>query len=201
MAKRDKLTGSQPRERIMSVASELFYRQGYRATGINEVIAKSGVAKATFYRHFPSKDDLGLAYLQRLRDGWIALVDRSVTSAEGPVNRYLAVMRSLEPWLRDTKFRGCGFINMAAEIPDRKHPLRKVGRQVYDDARGRVAGLAAALIASDVGKYGHLDATELASEYMVAFTGAIALAEIYHAMWPVEDALNTAHRLIGAKPG
>ena len=53
-----------PEERILAVASELFYRQGYRATGINEVIARSGVAKATFYNHFPSKEDLCLAYLQ-----------------------------------------------------------------------------------------------------------------------------------------
>jgi hypothetical protein len=56
------------------------------------------------------------------------------------------------------------------------------------------------LIASDAGKYGHLDAKELTSEYMVAFTGAISLAEIYHAIWPVKDALTMARRLIGEKP-
>lgn len=185
----------------MSVASDLFYRQGYRATGINEVIEKSGVAKATFYSHFPSKDDLALAYLQQLKDTEIVHVDNSIQAAKGRVNRFLAVIRSLEPWLLDTEFRGCAFINMASEVPDPRHPLRKVGREVYDFVRGRVATLAEELIASDARKYGHLDVKELTREYMVAFTGAISLAEIYHAIWPVKDALNTARRLIGEKPG
>jgi len=184
----------------MSVVADLFYRQGYRATGINEVIEKSGVAKATFYSHFPSKDDLALAYLQQLKDTEIAHVDNAIKAAKGRVNRFLAVIRSLEPWLLDTEFRGCAFINMASEIPDPKHPLRKVGREVYDHVRTRVATLAEELIASNASKYGHLDARELTSDYMVVFTGAISLAEIYHAIWPIEDALNTARRLIGEKP-
>lgn len=201
MTKRDKLNGSQPRERIMSVASDLFYRQGYRATGINEVIEKSGVAKATFYSHFPSKDDLALAYLQQLKDTEAVYVDSAIRAAKGRANRFLAVIRSLEPWLLDTEFRGCAFINMASEIPDPRHPLRKVGREVYNLVREQVAALAEELIASDAKKYGHLDAKQLTREYMVVFTGAISLAEIYHAIWPVKDALNTARRLIGEKPG
>ncbi len=184
----------------MEVATDLFYRQGYRATGINEVIRKSGVAKATFYSHFPSKDDLGLAYLRQVMEGEIEHLDRSIQAANGPVERYYAVMRSLEPWLLDTRFRGCAFINIASETPDPKHPLRKVGREVYDIARARVEAIANELIQSDVAKYGHLDAAELTGEYMVAFTGAIALAEIYHAIWPVEDALKTVSRLIGESP-
>ena len=76
-----------------------------------------------------------------------------------------------------------------------------MGREVYDLVREQVARLADELIASDTRKYGHLDARELTSDYMVAFTGAISLAEIYHAIWPIEDALNTVRRLIGEKPG
>ena len=184
----------------MSVAADLFYKQGYRATGVNEVIGKSGVAKASFYSHFPSKDDLALAYLRQLKDTEIAHVDDTVRAAKGRVNRFLAVIRSLEPWLLGTEFRGCAFINMASEVPDPSHPLRKVGREVYDVVRAQVAALAEELIASNARKYGHLDARELTGEYMVAFTGAISLAEIYHAIWPVEDALNTVRRLIGEKP-
>lgn len=185
----------------MSVATDLFYHQGYRATGINEVIEKSGVAKATFYSHFPSKDDLGLAYLKQVKERESEHVEKCIRAAKGPLARFYAVVRSLEPWLLETKFRGCGFINMAAEIPDPEHPLRKVGREVYDVVRARVETLARELIASDAKKYGHFDAKELTKEYMVAFTGAIALAEIYHAIWPVEDALNSVRRLIGRQPG
>jgi AcrR family transcriptional regulator len=197
MSKSVKKPSGSPRERIMNVAGDLFYHQGYRATGINEVIEKSGVAKATFYSHFPSKDDLGLAYLKQGKEVEIAHVDNTVRAAKGAVARFLAVIHSLEPWMVDTDFRGCGFINMAAEIPDPKHPFRKVGREVYDVIRQRVETLAEELIASDAKRYGHLDAKVLTSEYMVAFTGAVALAGIYHAIWPVEDALNTVRRLIG----
>jgi len=185
----------------MSVASDLFYQQGYRATGINEVIDKSGVAKATFYSHFPSKDDLGLAYLKLMKEAEVAHVENAIRTADGPLERFYAVMRSLEPWLLDTEYRGCGFINMAAEIPDAKHRFRKVGREAYDFVRGRVQTLAKELIASNPKKYGHFDAKELTSKYMVAFAGAISLAEIYQAIWPVEDALNTVRRLIGQQSG
>ena len=190
-----------PRERILSVASDLFYYQGYRATGINEVIEKSGVAKATFYSHFPSKDDLGLAYLELMMEGSLAQVENTIQSAKGPLERYFAVMHFLEPWMLDTDFRGCGFINMVAEISDPKNPMRKVGKDIYDKVRARVETLINDLITSNTKKYGYLNVKELTGEYMVAFTGAIALAGIYHDIWPVADALNTAHRLIGHSPG
>jgi AcrR family transcriptional regulator len=201
MSKRVKKPLGSPRERIMNVASDLFYHQGYRATGINEVIERSGVAKATFYSHFPSKDDLGQAYLIQGMEGEIAHIDNTIRAAKGAEARFFAVMHSLEPWMVDTDFRGCGFINIAAEIPDHKHPFRKVGRELYDLVWERVETLAKELIASDAKRYGHLDAKELTGEYMVAFTGAVALAAIYHAIWPVEDALNTVRHLIGQQPG
>lgn len=201
MSKVMKKPSGSPRERIMSVASDLFYKQGYRATGVNEVIEKSGVAKATFYSHFPSKDDLGLAYLRQAKDGEIGHIENTIQTAKGPLERFFAVMQSLQPWMLDTGFRGCGFINMVAEIPDSKHPLRKVGRDLYDEVRERVEVLAGELVASNAKKYGHLDVKELTGEYMVAFTGAIALAGLYHALWPVTDAMNTVRRLIGLKPG
>ena len=183
----------------MAIAADLFYHQGYRATGINEVIDRSGVAKATFYNHFPSKDDLGLAYLKQVKEQENAHIETFIRAAEGPLNRFLAVMRSLEPWLKETDYRGCGFINMAAEMPDPESKLRRIGRELYDEITQRVEELAQELIASDKKKYGHLDARVLCNEYMVAFTGAIALAELYHAVWPVEHALGTVMRLISHK--
>lgn len=201
MAREDRISGSQPRERILSVASDLFYRQGFRATGINEVIEKAGVAKATFYSHFRTKDELALAYLEYAKEREIAYMEQAIRAARGPVNRFYAVIRSLEPWLRDTRFRGCNFLNMASEIPEPRDPLRGVGREVYDHVRARVQELTKELIASDRRKYGHLDAGAVTGAYMVAFTGAIALAEIYHAIWPVKDALKTVRRLIGETRG
>ena len=191
-----KITGS-PAERILEVATDLFYKQGYRATGINEIIKKSEVAKATFYSHFPTKDDLCKVYLKGLVEKELNFVESYIAAAKTPKGRFLAILESLNPWLIDTEFRGCAFINMASEIPDPNSPLRKPGKDLYDSMRSRVEELSQELIDSDAKKYGHLKAKELGNDYMVAFSGAIAMGEVYHDIWPVKHALMTVKRLIG----
>jgi len=181
----------------MHVARELFFKQGFKATGINEVIDKSGVAKATFYSHFPTKNDLGHAYIRSMKESEMAYLDKSIAEQKGAVNRLMAVIESLGPWLIKTEYRGCPFVNLASEIPDPKSPLRKEGIAVYDYAREKVRQLTAELIDSNKKKYAHLDVEDLTNTYMTLFAGAIAQAEIYHAIWPVDHALNAARRLIG----
>ncbi len=196
MGKELKKPSGSPAERILEVASDLFYRQGYRATGINEVIKESGVAKATFYNHFPTKDDLCYAYLDGVRLREKAYVDGFVNAAKGSVNRFLAPLQSLGPWLIDTEFRGCPFLHMVAEIPDHTSPLRKIGSRLYQDETKRVRQLCEELIASDK-KYARLDAEQLSQDYMLVFAGVIALAEIYHDISPIEQGVATLKRLIG----
>lgn len=185
------------RERILDVATDLFYRQGFRATGINEVIESSKVAKATFYKHFPSKDDLYEACLMVLSDNEIRFVENGIGSARSPSDRFMAVMRWLIPWAEDTEFRGCAFLHAASEIPDPSSRLRKVGTRLYDHIRHRVEGLAQELIDSDPDKYANFDAKQLAADYMTAFSGAVAMAGLYHSIWPIEQAINSMERLIG----
>ena len=197
MSKVKKTQTESPRERIINTASDLFYKQGYRATGINEVIQTSAVAKATFYHHFPTKEELCLAYLGEIKAREMAFIDNAIGSAKGSVNRFLSVTESLKPWLTQTNFRGCGFLNMASEIPEHTSPLRKPGIALYDHIRDRVAALSQELIESNGKKFAHLDANELSNSYMVIFSGAILLAEIYHAIWPVDHALMSLRRLIG----
>jgi AcrR family transcriptional regulator len=185
------------RDRILDVATDLFYRQGYRATGINEVIEKSGVAKATFYNHFPSKDDLCQVSLTVVSDNELLYIDGIIASATKPLDRFMAVILSTAPWAKDTNYRGCAFMNIAAEIPDAKSPLRKAGTRLYDQIRNRVERLTGELIESNTKKYGHLDVLAVTNDYMSAFAGAVALAEIYHAIWPIENAVEAVKRLIG----
>ena len=187
-------------ERILSTASELFYKQGYRATGINEIIKSSGVAKATLYNHFPAKDDLCMAYLTGMSETLINYFELAIDSAEGTVERFLAVVASLEPWLIETEFRGCVFLNIAAEIPDYNNPLRKPGTEIYTAIHKRVAVLCTELIASDPQQYSHLNPTELSNQYMLIFTGAIALSELYNSTSPANDALKAIYRLIDEAP-
>lgn len=185
-----------PRERILSTAAELFFTQGFRQTGINEVISKSGVAKATFYSHFPSKDDLCLAYLQDRNTSEYESITSFVNDQDTLRDRFVAVIESVEPWLEANGIRGCAFLNMVAEVPDPESRLRQVGCNHYDMVRALIRDLGSYLIESDQVRYGHLNAETLADEYMVILVGAIAMAEIYNDTFPVQRAVQMVNRLI-----
>jgi AcrR family transcriptional regulator len=184
------------RDRILNTAADLFYRNGYRATGINEVIAKAEVAKATFYAHFPTKDDLCLAYLKDRNSREAAEIMDFVNSKRTPLTRFYAVMDSIEPWAIETNFRGCQFINMVPEVPNRTSELRKEGHRHYDWAKVLVNKLATELIESTPKKYGHLDADELTDAYMTHLAGAIALSGVYNELWPIKSGIKAVRRLV-----
>jgi AcrR family transcriptional regulator len=114
------------RERIDETAYELFSRRGVRAVGVDEVVARSGVAKMTLYRHYPSKNHLVLAFLRRREElwtrGWLqAEVERR---GGAPGERLLAIFEVFDKWFRRPDFEGCAFINVLLEIEDREHPVR-----------------------------------------------------------------------------
>lgn len=104
------------RQRILDVACRLFYQDGVRATGIDRIIAESGVAKMSFYRNFPSKADLVAAYLTARHDRWMAWFTGAVDQriAEGDIGLE-AIADVLGRWFRQPDFRGCAFINTVAE--------------------------------------------------------------------------------------
>ncbi len=186
-----------PRDRILATAADLFYRQGYRATGVNEVIEKAGVAKATFYAHFPTKDELCLAYLQERNEREAQEILDVVATKRTPLTRFLSVFEFMEPWAIRTEFRGCQFLNMVPEVPDETSPLREEARRHYDWARNSVKELAKDLIASDKKKYGHLNPDQLAEAYVTQLAGAVALAAVYKDLWPIKEGIAAMRRLIG----
>lgn len=185
-----------PRERILETAADLFFHQGFRATGVNEVIAKSGVAKATFYNHFPTKDDLCLAYLRDRNTSEFEAISAFVQDHDTPRERFMAVMESVQPWLEANNLRGCAFLNMVAEVPDPLNLLRKEGMQHYESLRRLIRSLAEDLFDSDATKYANFNAQVLADDYLVILGGAIAMTEIYHDIWPVNQGVKLIKRLI-----
>jgi len=184
------------RDRILKTAADLFFHKGYRATGINEVIAISEVAKATFYSHFPAKEDLCLAYLKERNETEYESIIAYVNERHTPKDRFLAVIESIEPWLEANAMRVCCFLNMVAEIPDPGNQLRQLGDQHYDMVHALVRDLSGALIESDKDKYGQLVAEEIAKDYMLILVGAIAMTEVYNDIWPARHAVETIMRLI-----
>ncbi|RYF43638.1 MAG: TetR/AcrR family transcriptional regulator [Comamonadaceae bacterium] len=105
------------RDRILVTAHDLFYRHGIRATGIDRVIAEAGVAKLTFYRHFPSKDELVRAFLEYRHARWMAwFVDALGRHGAKPEQGLAPVTAALAEWFGEPHFRGCAFINAVAEV-------------------------------------------------------------------------------------
>jgi AcrR family transcriptional regulator len=118
-----------PRQRILLTAHDLFYRDGIRATGIDRIISESGVAKVTFYRHFPSKNELIEAFLAYRHDQWLSWFSRSLeqhATRRGDV--MLALVPCLEEWFSSPHYRGCAFINTAVELADMLPESLKIAR-------------------------------------------------------------------------
>jgi len=132
-----------PRERILETAYELFARRGVRDVGIDEVISRSGVAKATLYRHFPSKQDLVLAFLARREELWTLGFVEAEARRRGatPVDQLLAIFDVFDDWFRDVRFDACSFINVLLEMGP-EHPAGRASIAHLENIRGVVRRLA-----------------------------------------------------------
>jgi AcrR family transcriptional regulator len=120
-------TGPATRERIVDAATELFYANGLRAVSADRIVAQVGITKVTFYRHFPTKDDLIVAYLEK-RAAWERAAVAGARDASGgnPGDALLMIADGIGLESCSPGFRGCPFINAAAEYPDPEHPVRLV---------------------------------------------------------------------------
>ena len=157
------------RERILLTAHDLFYRDGIRATGIDKVIAESAVSKVTFYRHFPSKNDLVLAFLAYRHQRWIDwFADALQRHGAKPGAGLQPLVATLEEWFNNPVFRGCAFINITAELGDAVPGVLMVCRSHKQDMLEIIAGL---LPESE-------DQMVLANAVAVAVDGAIVKAQL-----------------------
>lgn len=132
---------SAARERLLTTASRLFYTEGIRAVGVDRVMAEAEVARGTFYRHFPGKDDLVRSYLETTDMGIRSQVAVAVRVTGGGAALLQGIAHSIGEDICGPGFRGCPFINAAAEYPDREHPVHQAVlvhrawfRQVVEDA-------------------------------------------------------------------
>ena len=125
MATRITATGaSEPRERLLRTASDLFYREGIHSVGVDRIVGAADVTRATFYRHFPGKEDLVEAYLQA-EDAYIRGMFAGVADIEDPQTRLELLIGGLAADIQSRHTRGCPFINASAEYPDADSPVRR----------------------------------------------------------------------------
>ncbi|NLR57353.1 TetR/AcrR family transcriptional regulator [Chitinophaga polysaccharea] len=181
-----------PKEKILATAARLFYEQGYNATGINQVLEEAGVAKASLYSHFGSKDELGLAYLKAARQDWFQAVTAVVDAKTAPLDRLLAPFDFLETQLPRQDFRGCRFINMLAEIGNSHKEMQQ---QVAEHKRKLRRYLHQLLLAIP-GVEGHPAADTWADTIYLLFEGAIVETKVFRDIWPVKAAKKTIKHLL-----
>ncbi|MBV7531043.1 TetR/AcrR family transcriptional regulator [Chitinophaga sp. sic0106] len=105
-----------PRQRIMDTATVLFHQQGYNSTGINQIISEANVAKASFYQHFKSKDELCVAFLEARHDYWFAGLLEHMDKGKNTQQKILAAFDFLIHMNKKENFRGCSFLNILSEI-------------------------------------------------------------------------------------
>jgi AcrR family transcriptional regulator len=168
------------RERILSTAYALFTRRGIRAVGTDEVIAVSGVAKATLYRHFPSKNDLVLAVLQRREQLWTRGLVEQQSGLRGntPEEQLLAIFDVFHDWFQKREdFDGCSFINVLIEL-GAAHPAGQASIQYLENIRSIVRQRAEAA--------GLCDPDSFARSWHILMKGSIISA--------AEGDLDAAHR-------
>jgi AcrR family transcriptional regulator len=192
MQKRKEMTS---REKIIETATDLFYRQGYHQTGINQIIGESGVAKATFYSTFKSKEELCIAYLRELDRTDTDAIKNMLNALNDPHERYMAIIKGVKDYIEETDFRGCAFGNIAVEITEPDHPIRKEVKLHEDRFRSILKDVVRDLKNSRA-KYKHINVEQVTDNYYLIVEGAISASKNYNDTWPLERAVEAVGRII-----
>jgi AcrR family transcriptional regulator len=180
------------RQRILDTASEMFYRDGVRAVGIDAIIARSGVAKMSLYRNFPSKDALVAAWLEDRNEFFWRRWERAEASQAGnPRAQLEAILDMVAATTSNPKWRGCPFLNTGTEFPEPDHPARAVILANKRAVRERLQALAAAA--------GARDPDLLAQQLQLLIDGAYAIGQSLGPAGPVKTLASAGRALIAAQ--
>jgi AcrR family transcriptional regulator len=140
-----KAEGIPPRERILAVAADLFYRHGIRAVGVDSIAEAAGTNKMTLYRHFASKDELVAEYLRCLAEKASSSWDKLAAQHPGdPRAQLRAWLDDMAGHVESGDQRGCPLANAAVELPEKDHPARRVIEAFKNAQRNRIIELCAA---------------------------------------------------------
>jgi AcrR family transcriptional regulator len=180
------------RQRVLETASEMFYRDGVRAVGIDAIIARSGVAKMSLYRHFASKDALVTAWLEhRNAFFWRRWNDAEALRAGKPRAQLEAILDMIAATTAHPKWRGCPFLNTGTEFPEPDHPARAVILANKRAVRERLRTLAAAAKARD---------PELLAQHLqLLIDGAYAIGQSLGPDGPAKTIASAGRALIAAQ--
>ena len=179
-----------PKEKLFETAARLFYQYGYRATGVDTIAAESGVGKMTLYRHYPSKDDLIVAFLKQSDADFWGYFEQATQNATSAREKLLAFFEALQGYVTSPACYGCPFINVATEYPQVDHPGHQVALAHKQSVRARFNQLAE--------EAGAPQPQALANALLLLMDGAYMAARMYGASpdSPAANVAETARQLI-----
>jgi AcrR family transcriptional regulator len=181
-------------DRIRESARDLFYRQGIRAVGVDEIVSRAGVTKPSLYRSFPSKDELTADYLRHMGEEGLARFDTTIAAnPSNPRGQLRLWLRDLQKKANKKDYRGCGTTNAAVEYPDRKHPARKVASNIKARFRARLSAFAESIGAKAPDRLG--------DALMLLFEGVYASGQIFGANGPARVVIEAVDALIDSHVG
>ncbi len=181
------------RQNIIETASTLFYQKGYNLTGINEIIKEAGIAKATLYNHFKSKDDICIAYLRFLNNSF--LIDIKAYAIKKPKGKkqILALFDYLKLFFYEKEFNGCWCINTVSEIPrENEKILIEIQNQ-----KNKFLELIEYLVKSNFSGKSEKEANILARQLYLTYESAISESHLHQDIWPIESAMDLCAKIIG----
>lgn len=179
------------KERIIETASDLFYNQGYNQTGINQIIAEAGVAKASMYQHFRSKEDIAVAYLVKRHTMWMGKLDDCVSKESSSKNKVIGCFEYLLEWLTEVNFRGCGWQNIITDLPEENEKIKTQAVYHKNELRSWIHEL---LLKED--QFNNENAKELGDQVLILIEGAIILSQIQKKKWPILSAKKACVKLL-----
>ena len=182
-----------PKERLFQTAARLFYRHGYRAIGVDTLAAESGIGKMTLYRHYPSKDDLIVAFLRDSNEDFWKYFEQSTEDAPSGREKLLAFFEALQSYVTSPACYGCPFINVATEYPEVEYAGHQVALEHKRSVRARFIQLAE--------EAGARQPESLANALLLLMDGAYMAARMYGASPdnPAVDVAGAARQLIDAQ--
>ncbi|MEQ1554605.1 MAG: TetR/AcrR family transcriptional regulator [Ferruginibacter sp.] len=174
----------QTKDRIVETASKLFYEQGYNSTGINQVIKEAGVAKASLYAHFSSKEELLKEYLQKTAITTNQILQQITHDKQTPKEKVLGVFDFLTQFSNQTCFNGCHFQNVLAEVSSENIEVKSIIR----NQKNRIRQLFVEILKP-------LNKEELADEFYILFEGAIISSKVHEDLWAIKTTRKIVEKL------
>lgn len=181
-------------DRILASARDLFYRQGIRAVGVDEIVAQAGVTKPSLYRSYGSKDDLAADYLRAEAEQFWGRFDSAAAGREGDARAQLiAYFKAFSGRAARPGFRGCGLSNAAVEYPQPDHPARREAEAFKRQVRARLTELSA--------RAGARDPAALGDSLMLLMEGVYNAVQLFGPDGPQSRVAGAAEALIDAATG